>query len=249
MGTKHSEINTRFAEKIELKPVGWLKPYARNARTHSSDQLDQIAASIAEFGFVNPILAKSDGTVIAGHGRLEASTTRLGMADVPVIILDHLSDQQARMLVLADNKIAMNAGWDEELLAEELADMEAEGLTLSLSGFDDEELDDILGRVDELNEMPPMESAGKSEFQQLTFTVHNDQAAIIRAALRGAIDAGAFRDGLNENSNGNALARICSYYNEGYRENGKDPAPEKKTAVKKPAAKKQPAKKGKAGKK
>lgn len=240
MGTKHDSLTPRFAEKIQLKPATWLKPYDRNARTHSASQLDQIAASIAEFGFVNPILAKSDGSIIAGHGRLEAATTRLGLKEVPVIILDHLTDAQARLLVLADNKIAMNAGWDEEMLAEELMALEDLGLSLDLTGFSDDELDEYLGNVEEENEMPKVQDAEEPDFQQITFTLHKDQMKIVKAAMRAAGNVGDYTDGLNENKNGNALARIAGYYNEGNREfiprgAGKKEPPAKKPAGKKPA--------------
>lgn len=222
MAKKHDEISARFAAKIVFKPANWLKPYDRNSRTHTADQVAQIAASIDTFGFVNPILARGDGTIIAGHGRLEAATTMLGMDEVPVIILDHLSDAQARLLVIADNKIAENAGWDEDLLAQELMDLEtaldAEGIDLSISGFTDEEIDDLLGHVEEENEVPKVEDAESPEFQQVTFTLHKDQMAVVKAALRAAQNVGEFTDGLNENSNGNALARIAGYYNEGNRE-------------------------------
>src|SRR5205823_3063561 len=96
-------------------PVEKLIPYARNARTHSDDQVAQIAASIAEFGWTNPILAGADGIVIAGHARLLAAR-KLRMTEVPVIVLDHLTESQRRALVLADNRLALNAGWDEEML-------------------------------------------------------------------------------------------------------------------------------------
>src|ERR671925_1971365 len=103
----------------ELQVVQWpvekLIPFARNARTHSDEQVAQIAASIAEFGWTNPILAGSDGIVIAGHARLVAAR-KLGMTEVPVIVLDHLTETQRRALVLADNRLAINAGWDEEML-------------------------------------------------------------------------------------------------------------------------------------
>ncbi len=215
MGTKHDTLTPRFAAKIQMKPVHWLKPYDRNARTHSPDQVAQIAASMAEFEFVNPILAKADGTIIAGHGRLEAATTILGYDEVPVIVLDHLTDAQARLLVLADNKIAMNAGWDEDLLAEEMMALEAEGLALELTGFSDDELDDLLGNVEEENEMPTVQDTEEPEFQQITFTLHKDQMRALKAALRIAQNVGEFTDGLNENKNGNALARIAAHYNEG----------------------------------
>jgi ParB-like chromosome segregation protein Spo0J len=100
-------------------PVERLLPYARNARTHSDEQLAQIAASIAEFGWTNPILAGGDGVVIAGHARLLAAR-KAGITEVPVIVLDHLSESQRRALVIADNRLALNAGWDEEMLRVEL---------------------------------------------------------------------------------------------------------------------------------
>ena len=100
---------------VERWPVDRLIPYARNARTHSEEQVAQVAASIAEFGWTNPILAGADGIIIAGHARLLAAR-KLGMTEVPVIVLDHLTESQRRALVLADNRLALNAGWDEEML-------------------------------------------------------------------------------------------------------------------------------------
>ena len=104
-----------LADKIEQWPTAKLVPYARNSRTHSDAQVAQIAASIAEFGFTNPILAGSDGVIVAGHGRL-AAAQKLGLAMVPVVVLDHLTPTQRRALVIADNRIAENAGWDEAML-------------------------------------------------------------------------------------------------------------------------------------
>jgi hypothetical protein len=124
-------------------PVEKLIPYARNARTHSDEQVSQIAASIAEFGWANPILAGADGVIIAGHARLLAAR-KLGMTEVPVIVLDHLSETQRRALIVADNRLALNAGWDEEMLRVELAALEDDGFNLDLVGFSDEELEDLL---------------------------------------------------------------------------------------------------------
>ncbi len=135
----------------ELQVVRWpverLIPYARNARTHSDEQVAQIAASIAEFGWTNPILAGSDGIVIAGHARLQAAR-KLGMTEVPVIVLDHLNETQRRALVLADNRLALNAGWDEEMLHVELTALEEEGFNLDVVGFTDAELEDLLRDAD-----------------------------------------------------------------------------------------------------
>jgi DNA modification methylase len=130
-------------------PVDRLIPYARNARTHSDEQVAQIAASIAEFGWTNPILAGSDGIIIAGHARLLAAR-KLGMTEVPVIVLDHLTETQRRALVLADNRLALNAGWDEEMLRIELESIRDDGFDLELTGFSDDELEDLLREPEEV---------------------------------------------------------------------------------------------------
>src|SRR4029077_4223211 len=108
-----------MATNIELWPLDRLIPYARNPRTHSDVQVSQIAASISEFGFVNPILVDTKAGILAGHGRLLASR-KLQLVEVPVIVLDHLTETQKRAYILADNRLALNAGWDEELLQLEL---------------------------------------------------------------------------------------------------------------------------------
>jgi len=132
-----------LADKIEHWPTDKLIPYARNARTHSDAQVAQIAASIAEFGFTNPILAGSDGVIVAGHGRL-AAAQKLGLPTVPVVVLDHLTPTQRRALVIADNRIAENAGWDEAMLQVELAALKDEDFDLALTGFDADALADLL---------------------------------------------------------------------------------------------------------
>jgi DNA modification methylase len=136
-------MNPVLPEHVEHWPVDRLVPYARNARTHSDEQIAKIAASIAEFGFTNPILVDSDAGVIAGHGRLLAAR-KLGMAEVPVIILGHLTPLQRQAYVLADNRLALDAGWDDELLKEELAALQAEGSDLGVTGFSDSELEGLL---------------------------------------------------------------------------------------------------------
>ncbi len=128
---------------VEHWPLDRLIPYVRNARTHPDEQIAQIAGSIAEFGFVNPVLVGADGVIIAGHGRVLAAR-RLGMAEVPVIVLVHLDETQRRALVIADNRIAENAGWDEALLSLELAALEAADFDLDVIGFDLEEIERLL---------------------------------------------------------------------------------------------------------
>jgi len=140
-----------LADKIEQWPTAKLLPYARNARTHTEDQVAQIAASIVEFGFTNPILAGSDGIIVAGHGRL-AAAQKLGLELVPVVVLDHLSPTQRRALVIADNRIAENAGWDDAMLRIELESLQSEGFDLDITGFDADALAELLAGDESNNE-------------------------------------------------------------------------------------------------
>ena len=140
-----------LADKIEQWPTAKLLPYARNARTHSEEQVAQIAASIAEFGFTNPILAGSDGIIVAGHGRL-AAAQKLGLEIVPVVVLDHLTPTQRRALVIADNRIAENAGWDDAMLRIELEALQLEGFDLDITGFDADALAELIAGDEPDNE-------------------------------------------------------------------------------------------------
>lgn len=129
--------------KIETRLVADLIPYAANSRTHSDAQVAQIAASIKEFGWTNPILVAGDDTIIAGHGRLLAAR-KLALIEVPVIVLDHLSKSQQRALVIADNQLALNAGWDMDMLKAEIEDLQLEDFDLNILGFDDKFLNGLL---------------------------------------------------------------------------------------------------------
>ncbi len=132
---------------IEYRPTESLIPFANNARTHSDEQIAQIAASIREFGFNNPILVDGERGIIAGHGRL-LGARKLGLDTVPVIELAHLSPTQKRAYILADNRLAENAGWDKELLALELTDLKLSEFDLDLLGFTDDELNELLNGGD-----------------------------------------------------------------------------------------------------
>jgi DNA modification methylase len=147
--TVDASLTIAMAKRIELWPLDRLKPYDRNARTHSAEQVAQIAASIVEFGFTNPILVDSSDGIIAGHGRLSAAQ-ELGLKTVPVVVLDHLSDRQRKAYILADNQLALNAGWDTDLLRSELQDLAELDFDLSLIGFSDDELADLLPDIEEL---------------------------------------------------------------------------------------------------
>ncbi len=152
----------KMADHIELKKVDELIPYSKNARLHSEAQVAQIAASIIEFGFTNPVLIDGKKGIIAGHGRLMAAK-KLGLKEVPVVVLDHLSETQKKAYIIADNKLAENAGWDEEILASELADLKEEKFNLDLIGFEDQELEEIFSNLynkdeeQEAEEIPEVE--------------------------------------------------------------------------------------------
>lgn len=128
---------------VEQREVATLIPYAANSRTHSDAQVAQIAASIKEFGWTNPILVDGDNSIIAGHGRLLAAR-KLNMDEVPVIVLDHLSKAQQRALVIADNQLALNAGWDMDMLKAEIEDLKLDDFDIDLLGFDEKFLDGLL---------------------------------------------------------------------------------------------------------
>jgi len=145
--TKRKGKAPTMASRLELWPLERLQPYERNARTHSERQLEQIQASIQEFGFTAPILVDGQDGILAGHGRLEAAR-RLGLAQVPVVVLDHLTAEQRRAYVLADNRLAENAGWDLELLQQELEALRVEDFALEALGWSDDELQRLQDDLD-----------------------------------------------------------------------------------------------------
>ena len=125
-------------EQIEQWPVARLKPYSRNARTHSDDQIARIAASLVEYGWTAPVMVSDDGAIVAGHGRLLAAQ-HLGLNEVPIIRLSHLTPEQVRAYRIADNRLSELSGWDDELLAAELHALNAAGFDLALTGFEGED--------------------------------------------------------------------------------------------------------------
>ena len=195
--------------QIESVPVADLIPYARNSRTHSEGQVAQIAGSIREFGFTNPVLIGSGNDIVAGHGRVLAAI-KLGLDSVPCIRLGHLTENQKRAYVIADNRLALSAGWDEEMLALELSDLRLEDFDLGLIGFSEEEL----GQFDiQPGDLPSLPDGDKQPFQQMTFTIHDEQAEEVNAAIAKAKGMGHGESAVNENSNGNALAFVCQSFN------------------------------------
>lgn len=132
-----------MALQVEYIAIGEIKEYGKNARTHSPEQVEQLINSITEFGFTNPVLVDENNELIAGHGRTMAAT-RLGLDEVPAIRLTNLSADQKKALRIADNQLALNAGWDLDLLAAEVQELDLDGFDIDLLGFSDEYLDELL---------------------------------------------------------------------------------------------------------
>lgn len=148
MATNRTEFTMTGIYSYKARKVQELIPYARNARTHSDAQVAQIAASIREFGFINPVIVDGAAGIIAGHGRVLAAR-KLGLTEVPTLEVSHLTDAQRKAYVLADNKLAMNAGWDNDLLKIELSELGEGGFDLELIGFSAEELGALLADTTE----------------------------------------------------------------------------------------------------
>ena len=199
-----------YDHKVAL--VADLIPYALNSREHSDEQVAQIAASIRAFGFTNPVLIDDASNLIAGHGRVMAAR-KLGMTEVPAIVVTGMDERKRRALIIADNKLALNASWDMEALLVEVRDLgDAFG---ELMGFSDDELAGMLrANMEDVEvELPELADGERAPFQQMTFTLHDDQAEQIKAAIEKAKAMAPFVDTGNENGNGNALARICEVFN------------------------------------
>jgi len=151
---KHKQINFAVSlPRAELRNLQTLKPYQHNARTHSKRQIEQIARSIERFGFLNPVLIDASGTIIAGHGRVEAAKL-LGLAQIPTLRIEHLTDAEKRAYILADNKLAEKAGWDREILAIELQALVDMDFEIELTGFEMAEVDFLLDEATEIKQSP-----------------------------------------------------------------------------------------------
>src|ERR1700720_4394530 len=165
----------QFSPAIERVSVQSLKPYPRNARRHSRAQIKQIAASIERFGFSNPVLIADDGEIVAGHGRVAAAKL-LGIETVPAVRLSHLSEVERRAYVIADNKLALNAGWDRELLAIELQGLIDIDFDVELTGFSPTEIDLVLDEAREGSPNGPTEAE-----DQIPFPIDDQTSAVTRA--------------------------------------------------------------------
>lgn len=189
--------------EIAYVPVGQLTPYKNNAKLHPQEQIDQIKASINEFGMVDPIAVWGENNIIVeGHGRLLACQ-QLGIETVPIIRLDNLTEDQRKAYTVAHNQLTMNSGFDNNMLAVELESID---LDMSAFGFDEFALDQNFGTDFELPE------GDKSELEQITFTLHTRQAQAIRAALERVGECSETFG--NTNKNGNALYEVVRQWEE-----------------------------------
>jgi len=192
-----------------IKPIGDLIPYVNNSRTHDEEQVTQLASSMKEFGFTNPVLIDEQDGLIAGHGRVLAAK-RLGLEEIPAIIVDGLTEAQKKALVIADNQLALNADWDMEKLRIEVETLDELDFNLDILGLDN--LDALRFDSDCEAELPDLASGDKEPYQQKTFTLHDEQASIVEDAVTLARTNPLADTGINENSNGNAIALICQQW-------------------------------------
>ena len=198
--------------KTTDKKTSDLVPYARNAKLHDETHVARIAGSIKEFGFNNPVLIDTDNSIIAGHGRVLAAQ-KLKLKTVPCVVLDHLSEAQKKAYRLVDNRMQeIGGGYDMELLHTEVGELIDEGFNSVDLGFDDGFFDDW--NIEE-TEPPELSDGDRQPFQQMTFTVHDEQHEEIEAAIAKAKKDGGGESAVNENSNGNALTWICGRFNRG----------------------------------
>ena len=154
---------------FQLVPTDKLIPYVNNARTHSKEQITKLRSSLREFGFINPVIIDRDFNVIAGHGRIEAAKAE-GITEVPCVYVDHLTEAQKKAYILADNRMALDAGWDEELLSVEMQELQELGFDLSMTGFDEKELTDLLG----------VDTDGDAKEDDFDLSVALEKAAFVR---------------------------------------------------------------------
>ena len=191
--------------KYSERQVSELIPYANNSRTHSDEQVNQVASSIKEFGFTNPVLIDDQGGIIAGHGRVMAAK-KLSLDVVPCIELVGLTQAQKKAYIIADNQLALNSGWDIDALRLEVETLKELDFNIDLLGFDVDVIDKLLD-IDA--EMPVLPDGERDPFQNKTFTLHDEQAQDVDDAVTLARTNPTADTGINENSNGNALALIC----------------------------------------
>jgi hypothetical protein len=198
--------------KIESMAIGKLTPDPENARKHSEANIAAIVESLSQFGQRKPIVISSDNRVIAGNGTLEAAKA-LGWKTIDTVVAPpDWSEAQLKAFALADNRVAELAEWDTSRLMEQAGELMGEGFALEAFGFTDVDLG--VFNVEEV-EAPKLEAGGKGDFEQITFTLHTSQAEVVRQAIANAKLNEDISSGVNDNSNANALAMICEWFDNG----------------------------------
>jgi len=203
---------TELKDEVEVVDIDTVVPYTNNPKEHPDEQVDKIASSIKNFGWDQPIVVDADNEIIKGHGRYQAAQ-KLGLDEVPIIRQTELSDAEARAARIADNRTAESA-WDDDLLATELDILEDEDVGLDMTALEDERIQGLLDEIEPdeqaieeaFGELP---DGGRDPIRQKTFTLAEEQVETVERALEKAKDMGEFPPGPNDNSNGNALARVC----------------------------------------
>ena len=197
--------------ELQTRKVSDLIPYINNSRTHSEEQINQIISSIKEFGFTNPILLEEENGIIAGHGRLMA-VRKMGWSEVPCVTIKGLTKTQIKALNIADNQIALNAGWDLEKLSLELESLKEGNFDLAILGFNKDFLSDIVIDQDNIETtMPVLKEGDKPPFQQITFTIHEENFPHIKKAMDKAKTKEIIND-LDDNINAKSIIEICKFY-------------------------------------
>ncbi len=197
------------ALKAKNWPLAKIKPYDRNPRRHPDSQVELLAKLITEYGVDQPIVVDEHGVILKGHGRLLAAQ-KAGLKEFPVVQQLGLDDTEKSAIRVADNQVSLLSAWDPELLALEVRSIKLKNYDTTLLGLDD--LDAILKWGAPLDGMPVLAEGDRAPFQQLTFTLHDSQVAVLSDAIKLAKAQGPFKGTKNENGNGNALARIASDY-------------------------------------
>lgn len=199
--------------KIEIVDINSIQPYKNNPRKISETAINKVANSIKEFGFRQPIVVDKDKVIVVGHTRFNASK-KLGLKEVPITVADNLNQEQINAYRIADNRTNEDAEWDYKLLQEEFSNLVDEKFNLELTGFNEDELKKYLAMEEDFEvDLPEINNEDKQPFQQITFTLHNEQYEIVQQAL-DYIKKQNIDDSINDNRNGNAITEICKLFYE-----------------------------------
>jgi len=199
--------------KIEIADITTIKPYENNPRKLKDSAIEKVAMSLKEYGFRQPIVVDKDRIIVAGHTRYRASK-KLGFKEVPITIVDNLTPEQINSYRIADNRTNEDAEWDYKLLQEEFSNLVDQKFNLELTGFNEDELKKYLAMEKDFEvDLPEINDEDKQPFQQITFTLHNEQYEIVQQAL-DYIKKQNIDDSINDNRNGNAITEICKLFYE-----------------------------------